>query len=161
MKINKLKLIPSMWRICEYLCLDKNTVFTESLELTQKYRFIRFAPPLQCSKQPKAVFVGTEHHLEVDDKPVITIHLLNSAFNLSQQSQPQEALKFNLPISFLVWLDVLNMQYQVVPLYYKFHFRASFKLNSKHLDFNLSRNLGKQILMLKLRDKKLSLDSLL
>lgn len=87
---------------------------TQSLELTQKFRFIRFAPPLWSSKQPKSVFVGTEHHLEADDKSVITIHLVNSAFNLSQQSQPQEALKFNLAKSFLVQLDVLNMQYELV-----------------------------------------------
>lgn len=77
------------------------------------------------------MFVGNEHHLEVDDKSVITIHLVNSAFNLSQQSQPQEALKFNLAKSFVVWLDLLNMQYEVVPVYYTYHFRASFKSKFK------------------------------
>lgn len=82
-----------------------------SLEPAQRYRFKRFTPPqLQSCDQPKALFVGTEHRPEVDDKCVITIHLDNSAFNLSQQSQPRGVLKFNSAKSFLVRSDLLNMQ---------------------------------------------------
>lgn len=58
-----------------------------SLEPTQKYRFIRFTPPPRSSKQPKSLFVGTEHHLQADDECVITVRLVNSAFNLSQQTE--------------------------------------------------------------------------
>ncbi len=79
-----------------------------SLELAQKYRFVRFTPPLQSSLQPKGLHVGTEYHLELHDKCLITIHLVYRALNLSQQSQPQGVLKVTSAKSFLVRLDLFE-----------------------------------------------------
>lgn len=64
-------------RLCEYLGLVTDTVFTMSLEPAQKYRF---TPPLWSSKQPKTLFAANEYHLKIDDECVITIYWINSVF---------------------------------------------------------------------------------